>query len=596
MFPYKRPVAFALSVMLLSGGCALKKMIKMAKDQELTIKPSPLELHGDSVKWEMSAKLPLKMLKKNKIYSLTGTYNYTDQKIALPELILKQTDYPNANNEQPVASRKYGFKYLGETMSPGNLVLVGVAANINGVQKKTAELPVAKGLILTSLLVQDVYAPVYAPHGYNNQEELAPTKVEFFFEQGSSKLRVTESGGPRGSFLKKFIQAKNPTKSVVVTGYHSPEGREVRNVKLSEERAKAIEKFYREAMKKYNYGKKGDSIQFVTRSVIENWKPFKDSLNAYPNLTQAQKDEVIAIIDKSTDNFVKTEEKIEALPYFAEIFTNIYPKLRTADTEILDITPKKSDATISLLAQGIAKGTTKADALNDRELGYAATMTPILSEREAIYKAATKKNDSWESHNNLGVVYLEQGKKLTGADKKAQAEKAIVQLEIAKNKNPNSVVQANLATAYLMKGDLNMAAIAVANGQKDVKNEAARKTLNTVAGILLVKRGQYVPAINNLSGATADAGTSFDRGLAYLLNRDFDKAVTNFDEAVAANPKMALGYYGLAIAAARRKQDKALTDNLNKALKLDDNLRSRAIGDMEFYEYFGTEAFKNAVK
>ncbi|MES2388680.1 MAG: tetratricopeptide repeat protein [Bacteroidota bacterium] len=589
-------VALAIAGLFGTTGCTLSKMIKMAKDQELTVKPSPLELHGDSVKWELSAKLPLKMLKKNKMYSVASTYKYSDQKVALPELVLKQVDYPKANVEQPLASRKYGFLYTGETMSPGDLVITGIAANMNNVQKKTPEMTIARGIITTSRLVQDVYSPIYAPHGYNNSEELAPTNVNFFFEQGSSKLRVTETKGGRGSFLTKFISRKNPTKTVVITGYHSPEGKEVRNVKLSEERAKAIEKFYKESMKQYKYAKKADSIQFVTRSVVENWKVFKDSLAVYPGLSQEQKDEVKNLIDNSTDNFVVTEEKLSKLACYPEIFTGLYPKLRTANTEILDIMPKKSDATISLLAKGITEGREQPTALNDRELGYAATMTPLLNEREAIYRAATKKNDSWETHNNLGAVLLEQAKKLSGKDRKDMADKAIIQLEIAKNKEPNATVSANLATAYLMKGDLANAAVAVANGTQLQPNEAARRTLNTVGGILLIKQGKYTGAVNNLSAGVEDAVVSFDRGLAYLLNRDFDKAVTNFEESVTANPNYAPSYYGLAIAAARRKQDKPFIDNLKKAIAIDDNLRARALGDMEFYEYFGSEAFRNAIK
>jgi hypothetical protein len=47
--------------------------------------------------------------------------------------------------------------------------------------------------------------------------------------------------------------AKNVTRTVTITGTHSPEGAERINTKLSEERAAAIEKFYRAQMKKYDY-------------------------------------------------------------------------------------------------------------------------------------------------------------------------------------------------------------------------------------------------------------------------------------------------------------------------------------------------------
>ncbi len=60
-------VALMTAGMLAFYSCSLKQMVKMAKDQELTVTPSPLEVHGDSVAFDISASLPVKMLKKNKM-------------------------------------------------------------------------------------------------------------------------------------------------------------------------------------------------------------------------------------------------------------------------------------------------------------------------------------------------------------------------------------------------------------------------------------------------------------------------------------------------------------------------------------------------
>lgn len=103
----KAPVALLLTGVLLLDGCALKQMVKMAKDQQLTVTPSPLEVHGDSVKFDLSASLPLKMLKKNKIYTLNTAYKYGDQKINLADVEFKSTDFPNAKTEQPKVSKAF---------------------------------------------------------------------------------------------------------------------------------------------------------------------------------------------------------------------------------------------------------------------------------------------------------------------------------------------------------------------------------------------------------------------------------------------------------------------------------------------------------
>ena len=41
-------------------GCAMNTMMKMAKDQQLTVDPDPLEVHADKVNFEVSAVLPVK--------------------------------------------------------------------------------------------------------------------------------------------------------------------------------------------------------------------------------------------------------------------------------------------------------------------------------------------------------------------------------------------------------------------------------------------------------------------------------------------------------------------------------------------------------
>ena len=52
---------------------------------------------------------------------------------------------------------------------------------------------------------------------------------------------------------------------------------------------------------------------------------------------------------------------------------------------------KKSDAEITVLSGKIVKGEVSADSLSTKEFLYSASLTPSLQEKEAIYKAAIKK-------------------------------------------------------------------------------------------------------------------------------------------------------------------------------------------------------------
>ena len=85
----KTSLALIITGVFTFNSCTLKQMIKLSKDQKVTVTPNPIELHGDSVKFDVSAVLPVKMLKKNKIYSINTSYNHGDQKIDLGKINFK---------------------------------------------------------------------------------------------------------------------------------------------------------------------------------------------------------------------------------------------------------------------------------------------------------------------------------------------------------------------------------------------------------------------------------------------------------------------------------------------------------------------------
>lgn len=584
----------AVGLITLSG-CDLKKMIKKAKEQKVVVTPSPLELHGDSVRFTFSGELPTRMLRKGKTYTINLTYKYREEKLPIGEVKFSDKEFPNHKKEAPKISKKFAFAYKGSDMDLGELTLVGVASNLNNRQKATPEMSLAKGLILTNQLVQDVYFTAITPHGYNADPEYTPLKVNFYFDQGSPKMRAKEIKGATGKKLDAYIAAKNATKTVTITGMHSPEGREVKNTKLSEQRAKAIEKYYRDQMKRYNYGKKADSIEFITKSLVQSWKPFIDSMSLNNKITADDRAQIMAIIN-GPGTFVEQELQLQKLPCYKTLFLEVYPKLRLGQTEILTLKPKKSDAQIMAYAKALAEGKKPAESLNDLELAYAATLTPLLEEKEAIYLAATKQNDNWSSHNNLGAVRLEMAKKAPAAQRNALVDKALINLEISRNKRESGEVYANLATAYLMKGDYIKATEAITKGQAMTTSAEAKRIMNTVKGIIDIKKGTYPSAISALNNGVDDATVAFNKGLAQLLNKDYNSAVNSLEEAINANGQNALFYYVSAIAYARQNKEADMARQLKKAFSLDANLKKRAISDLEFNNFAGKAAFTDLLK
>lgn len=590
-----RKVVYSFLILgaLTLAGCTLPKMVKMSKEQQLTVTPNPLEVHKDTVAFDMAANLPVKMLKKGTVYTVNTFYKSGANEVALEPIPFKAEDYPNSKVEQPKVTKSFFFPYQ-PAMKTGTLEVEGVASK-GEKTKASARMPVATGLITTSKLVKPVSFAAFADHGYNNQEELVPIIIpDFIFEQGRSVLRTTEVKSAKGKQLDAFIATKNATRTVTITGTHSPEGAERINSKLSPDRAAAIEKFYRAEMKKYDYKGKADSINFILKPVIQDWTGFKDALASYEGITSEEKAEYLNLINGG-GTFESQEKDMKRLKTYRKVFKDVYPKLRTAKTEILVVKDKKTDAEMSVLAKQITSGSLSADTLSFDEMMYAATLTPSLEEKAAIYEAATKKGSNWNSHNNLGAVYIAQaGENASNAP--SLADKALAQLEIAARLNEAPEVHANLASVHMLKGNAyaayNHASKALSSGLRG-DNAAG---VNGVKGAAEIVKAQYAAAVSSESAATDNADNLFNKGLAQLLNKDYQNALTSFKEASTKNSNLAVAYYGAAVASARLGNADAVVTNLTSAVQGDPSLKEAALADLEFTKFAATETFRNALK
>lgn len=589
-----RKIVYSLGIIgaLSMAGCTLPQMIKTAKDQKLEVKPNPLEVHKDTVAFDMSGNLPPKLLKKGTVFTVNTFYKYGDNELALPAVPFKAEDYPaNATSQTPV-SKSFSFPYK-DAYKVGTVETQYVASK-GTKSKSTPRLAIATGVITTSKLVQNSYYAAFAEHGYNNQEELtAVTIPDFIFERGKSVLRKTEITADKGKKLDAFIASKNITKTVTIIGTHSPEGLERINSKLSEERAAAIEKFYREEMKKYDYQGVAADIKFILKPIVDDWVAFSAALATYDGITVEEKAEYANIVANG-GTFEEKEKSLHKLKSYNKVFNAIYPGLRTAKTEILTVKAKKTDAEISVLAKQISKGEVGGDALSFEELMYAGTLTPSLDEKAAIYEAATKKGDNWNANNNLAACYIQMI--IDNPARMAELSgKASAQLEIASKLKQAPEVMANLASISLMQGNPYKSYSYATKALNGASNDVTRG-VNGVKGADEIYKAQYSDAVRSTSSSTDTDVNLFNKGLAQLLSKDNSNAASSFAEASKKNPNMALAFYGAAIAAARTNSGEAVVSNLVSAVKLNPSLKEKALTDLEFSKFNTTDAFRNALK
>jgi len=569
-------------------------MVKMAKKQEMQVTPNPLEVHADEVKFDVAGTLPVKMLKKKTTYTADVDYKYGDRKTDVGNLEYAAADFPNAKKEQPKMNKNFSFPYQ-EGMERGDLVVQGTAAK-GKKSKTTPEMPIAKGVITTSKLVKEADLVAYSESGYNPNPEFEPVDVAFFFPQGSAQLQTSETRSKRGKFLDAFISEKNVTKTVTITGTHSPEGAERVNSRLSENRAQAIEKFYRGKMKSYNYKKKADSVEFVLKPIIQDWQQLRDTLAATSMLSDDQEQQILSVLDGS-GSFEEKEDQLHKFPFYRTLLSQVYPKLRTAQTELLTLTEKKPDNEIAVLAKQMSEGRADTSALNAKELAYAATLTPDVNEKKGIYEAYVKKTDNWQSHNDLGAVHLELAKKETDQSRKNQlADMAITHLEMARNKQESAEVYNNLAVAYSMKGMRKEAMEAINKATQQTGNEDVTRAINAAKGVMQIRSANYSEAINTLSQAGDDVNVLYNKGLAQVLAKQYDAAIGTLNEAAAKEGADAWTHYVRAIAAARAKNESVMVEALQKAVSGNSQLKTKAMQDLEFDAYANSESFKNAIR
>ncbi|MEH0157237.1 hypothetical protein V6R21_24200 [Limibacter armeniacum] len=602
----------ALSSVLVVGtmmvSCNSVNVEKLAKEQGLSVAPSPLEVHGDSVVFEAEAQLPAKMMKEGYTYDILMQYNPENgEPIEVGTVSFNGDDYADNPNAAPSAKERFAFAF-DENLDRGQIEYLGrVTKTKNGKVKESnagayAAIPnYGQGIITTSKLVKPTFIANFADHGYNTGEEYEPQNVDFYFLKNSSALRYSEKRGEEGKELQEYVAAKNPTRTVTITGSHSPEGPTDINTKLANERPAAVEKYYGQLQSKYKYDDSVTSPNFVTKPVIENWTPFKAELEATDKLTDTEKDEILSIVNGSGD-FVSKELKLQSLSSYKKLLRYVYPPLRNAKAEILQIKEKKTEAEIAALASKISTGQESLEALSSEELRYAAHMTPDMDEKEKIYEAALRKGDDAVAHNNLGAVYFAKAKKATSEeDKMALIEKAVPHFESAAKMSELPEAYANLAGAKLMKGDVAGAeeALAKASGSS---NASVAASVNAVNGYVAITKGEYDSAIQYLSSAGNDADVLYNKALAYTLKSskelsdDFSSAEAAVKEAIAADANNAKAHYLAAVIGARTANAEMVTKSLGDAVKADSSLAEKAAQDLEFAGYWQDASFLEAIK
>jgi len=596
-----RPLAGA-ALALLSGlsACTLPRVLKNAEaGRRVAATPTPLLAVGESVPFEVTARVPAGHLHKKVAYELLLRYRYDhglrEDTVGRISFLPGEFVYDDSVKNQLVARKSFTLPNT-PNRNPGELLARPQVRQLkkNGRVLKAGDVRVARGIADPSRLVtrEDTTLALLPEHATN---VMSGTRVlPFFFDQGQWYIRGYL--GTNVAALEDLIDANQRTQKVMIVAGHSPDSADASNPWLASKRVRMLLYYYKQRVKTTSYLNKVENIKFDTLAYTRRWDLFLSKVTSSA-LKPEQMDSVVSIINDTKGTYEQKERALHRLSYFDYIEQYIYPVLRFGTVAVTYTAPNRYDSELYLLSKKIVEKELEADALTPEELRYSATLTPLLAEKQRIYETSAAATGSWEAFHNLGVVLLQRGEK-EPVDKvrRAYLRRAGVNFTLAAHRHPTAEFFYHAATAYHRAGDRLEA---LQNYDYAIKLGGPRPLLRKIfsdRAALEIEVGQPDEALRSLQYAGPSYQNQLNLALIYLLKEGYDAAEAEYRKAQALRPAAAAPVYGLAVVAARRKDEAALGQLLRQAVGLDRSYAQRAVEDLEFQDYTQSKTFREALK
>jgi tetratricopeptide (TPR) repeat protein len=560
-------------VALLIAGCGgPQKMADNASLVKYTVTPDPLETHGGKVAVTVNVKYPEKYFHKKAIVTATPYLKYDGGETELKSETLQGEAV--TDNFKVISFTSGGsFDYSDEVdytkeMMRSELMVKGKAA----VGSKSIDLPavkIADGIVTTPLLVQN--NPKAIAFG-DNFKRIVPEEyvADIHYIINRYDVRNSELKGEDIAGMNKFIADANKNervnmKGIEVSAYASPDGELDLNTKLSGNRKGSADRFLQQELKKAKIAVPADKEFFSLLSTPEDWEGFKTLMEASDI---QDKDLILRVLSMYSDPVVREKEIKNISEAFEEIKDKILPQLRRSKFTVnVEKVGYSDEELVTLVAS-------KLDTLVLEELLYAATLVDDNPTKLKVYAQAWKKYPSCiRAANNLGTVQMAMGD-LDAAKKSFEAAKAIKDHNIVKN---------NLGVIAMKQGDIETA--------QDLFTSAmgAGDEVNYNLGIIKIVQGDYEAAKSYFG-----AGENFNNALVMLLNGNPGSAVELLnkldDDPTGANE------YLMAVGGARESDTEVMYNALRTAIAKNAKWKQRAAMDVEFFEFFEADLFKEITK
>ena len=561
-----------VAALLIAGCGGPQKMADNASLVKYTVTPDPLETHGGKVAVTVNVKYPEKYFHKKAIVTATPYLKYDGGETELKSETLQGEAV--TDNFKVISFTSGGsFDYSDEVdytkeMMRSELMVKGKAA----VGSKSIDLPavkIADGIVITPLLVQN--NPKAIAFG-DNFKRIVPEEyvADIHYIINRYDVRNSELKGEDIAGMNKFIADANKNervnmKGIEVSAYASPDGEFDLNTKLSGNRKGSADRYLQQELKKAKIAVPADKEFFSLLSTPEDWEGFKTLMEA----SEIQdKDLILRVLSMYSDPVVREKEIKNISEAFEEIKDKILPQLRRSKFTVnVEKVGYSDEELVTLVASNL-------DTLVLEELLYAATLVDDNPTKLKVYAQAWEKYPQCiRAANNLGTVQMAMGD-LDAAKKSFEAAKAIKDHNIVKN---------NLGVIAMKQGDIETA--------QDLFTSAmgAGDEVNYNLGIIKIVQGDYEAAKSYFG-----AGENFNNALVMLLNGNPGSAVELLnkldDDPTGANE------YLMAVGGARESDTEVMYNALRTAIAKNAKWKQRAAMDVEFFEFFEADLFKEITK
>ena len=547
---------FAAALLLL---CSCSSKLGSLSSNYFAVTPQLLEAVNGEVPVTISGTFPEKFFPKKAVITITPVLKYEGGSVSGDSYTFIGEKVEG--NSQVISNKtggnftmKSSFDYIPE-MAKSELYLE-FAAKVKNKTKAMPAVKVADGVLATAELYSQTTTstkPAYAEDAFQRViKQAKQANIMFLIQQ--TNLRWSElNSADMKEFTEtlKDVDADKENKvldNIEVSAYASPDGDIDLNDRLAAQRQNNAESHVNKLLKKNKVDAYVD-----TEYTAEDWEGFQE-LVAGSNIPD--KDLILRVLSMYKEPEVREREIKNISAVYSELAEEILPQLRRARLTLnYQLIGRSDDEILAALKED-------ASVLSVEELLYAATLVESANEKSTIYNKTVKlyPND-YRAYNNLADLSMKAG---DYAAAKNHLEKAV------KLNASAAEVNTNLGMLALIEGNVADAESYLIKGTDAKANEAA-------LGNLYIAPGQYERAVSAFGDTKSNAAA-----LAQIMSENYTAAKSTLNSVETPD---AYTYYLNAIVGARTNNAAMVAENLTKAVRLDSNLRQRAINDAEFKKF-----------